>query len=1016
MALTVGELNAVLSVDDRAVDPALRRAENAMRTSGQRMGDEAEQAGEQAGEDLADGLVRGADGRLRDARGRFASAGRAAGEAVGEELADSTAEGADQAVDQAAGRFDQLKMMAAGAGIAAGAALMAGLQEAINQGQITNVMGAQLGATPAEAQRYGKLAGELFKQAIVADFQEGADTIKAVMNAGLLPPDATNAQIMSMSTRIADLAKVLGMDVGEAANAAGVMVRNGLAKSGKEAIDMLVQASNQGANRFGDLGQTITQSANNLSHFGLTGKQALGVMVQGIEAGAPSAELLSGALEEMAANAADGAETFDELGLNGKQMAKDFAEGGPAAGKALDTLMDRLRTMKDDGARSKAMIELFGEEALTMQDALLKVDPSSAAKKLGDFGGAAGKAGDTLRDNAGAKVTAFKNNLQQNFVEFLGNTVIPGVMRFVSFLQNHSGELKAFAAVITAVVVPALLVLGGKALWAGMQMARAWVMALGPIGWIGLAIGALVVLVIAYWDEIKAATLTAWNWIVDKVRWAKDGVLAAIEWLGTVPGKIAAWFGQAKDWAIAKLVALWEWAKGLPGRIGSAIAALQGILMSSASRAFQSFRDAAVKKALDLVKWVTGLPGRISSGIGSLSTLLVEKGVNIVQGLWSGIKSMGGWIRNQLIGWAKDMIPGPIAKALGIASPSKVTKAQGRWIARGLIDGLTGSSKQVRAASAKLADIVRDSMKPGKKRSKALGVISSGTKQLLRLAGQEEKLAARLKSATKRLADQIKARDKLAADVKKGVLEGANITQQDTGGWPQTAETILAGLKQDRAAAEQFAKNLATLRKKGVRADLIAQIAQAGVEQGSSAAAALANANASQIQQINAEQKALVGAAGNAGAAAGNAMYGAGIAAGQGLVRGLKMQQKLIEKQMLKIAQGMSKAIRKALGIKSPSRVMAQVGAYTAEGLRQGIEGGRKAVNRSMASLVETPAPGSWDMAGRRARAAASQRVVLELRSSGRGEDNYLIERMRRGIRKKGGGDVGLVLAGRRSG
>jgi hypothetical protein len=248
--------------------------------------------------------------------------------------------------------------------------------------------------------------------------------------------------------------------------------------------------------------------------------------------------------------------------------------------------------------------------------------------------------------------------------------------------------------------------------------------------------------------------------------------------------------------------------------------------------------------------------------------------------------------------------------------------------------------------------------------------------------------------------------------VKKGVLEGADVTKQDSGGWPQTAETILAGLKLDRAAAETFAKNLAMLRKKGVSADLIAQIAQAGVEQGSSAAAALANANSSQIKQINQEQKLLVSAAGSAGSAAGNAMYGAGIAAGQGLVRGLQKQQKAIERQMLKIAQGMSKSIRKALGIKSPSRVMALVGQYTAQGLIRGVDGQRKAVNRSMASLVETPSPGSWDMAG----AAASQKVVLELRSSGRAEDDYLMERMRRGIRKKGGGDASLVLTGRRSG
>jgi hypothetical protein len=201
-----------------------------------------------------------------------------------------------------------------------------------------------------------------------------------------------------------------------------------------------------------------------------------------------------------------------------------------------------------------------------------------------------------------------------------------------------------------------------------------------------------------------------------------------------------------------------------------------------------------------------------------------------------------------------------------------------------------------------------------------------------------------------------------------------------------------------------------------VRSDLVAQIAQAGVAQGSSAAAALANANSGQVKQINQQQALLVQAAGQAGTTAGDAMYQAGIQAANGLVKGLQKQQKVIESTMVRMAKGLSKAMRKALGIKSPSRVMAVIGQYTAQGLIKGVEGQRAAVNKSMASLVETPAPGSWDMAGARARAAASQRVVLELRSSGRQADDFVMESMRRGVRKKGGGDVGLVIAGRRSG
>ncbi|MFI9824409.1 phage tail tape measure protein [Streptomyces sp. NPDC052013] len=1019
MALTVGELNAVLSVDDRAVSPALRRAEDAMRQTGQQMGDDAERAGQQAGEELGEGLVRGAEGRLRNARGQFVAAGRAAGDAAGDGLADGTADGADEAVDQAGGMLDRLKMLAAGAGLAAGALLMNGFTQAMEQSQITGRLGAQLGATPAEAQRYGKLAGQLYADAVTADFQTAADAISAVMRAGIAPPDATEAQLKRLATGVSDLSSTFELDLGQTANAVGQAIKTGLAKDGTEALDAFTRGMQVMGPRADDLMDTFNEYSTIFRQLGINANEATGLLSQGMKAGARDTDVVADALKEFTLITQAGGEdveaAFKKIGMSGKDMQEVLAEGGEPARRALDMMFDRLRAVKNPADRSALALTLFGTKAEDTQKALFALDPSKATAALGQVGGAADKMGNTLRDNAGTRLEQFKRGLQQGLVEFLGGSVIPKLQQFAGFLQDHQGEIKAGAALITAVVVPALVLLGSKALWAGMQMAKAWVMGLGPIGWIGLIIGGLVVLIIYYWDEVKHYTLAAWNWVVGKLVWAKDAILAAVAYLSTIPGNVSKWFGEARAWAIQKALALVAWLQGLPGRILAAIASLGGMLSSAAGRYFQSMKDSAVKRALSLVAWVRGLPGQISRGIGSLNTLLSEKGRNVVQGLWSGIQSMGSWIKSKLISWAKSMIPDPIAKALGISSPSKVTKAQGRWIARGLVDGLTGSTKQVKAAAYKLTDIVKDAL-TGKRERAAVKRINKDANSLVFLAGWDAKVASQLKDAKKKLEDLRKTRQKLVDDVKKGVLDDANITKQDTGGWAQTANTILAGLKQDTAAAVTFAKNLATLRKKGVRSDLVAQIAQAGVTGGAASAAALANASGAQVKAINSQQAALVKAAGQAGTTAGDAMYGAGIQAAQGLVKGLVSHQKYIERTMLRIAKGMSKSIRKALGIKSPSRVMALVGQYTAQGLIRGVEGQRAAVNRSMASLVETPAPGSWDMASARARAAAVNRTVIEFRSSGRQADDFVMESMRRSVRKKGGGDVDLVIAGRRSG
>ncbi|MDT0567923.1 hypothetical protein RM704_10645 [Streptomyces sp. DSM 3412] len=1024
MALTVGELNAIVSIDDRAVDPALRRTENALRTSGQRMGDDAEQAGQQAGEQLGEGVVRGADGRLRNARGRFIAAGRQAGDAVGDGLSAGTADGADQAVEETGSRLSRLKEVAGGAAVAAGAAagalLIAAMGEALDQSRIVGRLGAQLGKTPAEAQRYGKIAGELYANAITEDFQGAADAIRVTMASGLLPPDATNAQIASISTKVSDLANTFELDLGQAANAVGQMMKTGLAKDGGEAIDIIAKGVVGLGPRADDVADTFNEYSTIFRAMGLDGQTAMGLIRQGMLAGARDTDVVADSIKEFTIEAVAGGERvrggFKSLNLSADDMVKKFAAGGPTAAKAFDTVLDKLRAIEDPAERNAVAIELFGTKAEDMGAALFALDPSKAVSDLGKVGGAADKMGNALRDNAGAKVEAFKRGIQQNVVEFLGGEVIPALSKAKGVVTREFGSMWAeagkgggdaadrianFAVTLgqkigrkiaeqAPKVIEGLMSLGGRAadyiaanpekvLKLGLITAAIITAIVALPLLVGAALSAAVALMMIGFAK-QLITKTEENlpkWWQAFTNWVSNKAGQAGSLFNVVGVAIGTWFGGLWSRYVSGPVSR-QWnswmgsVRALPGRSVSALSALGGNLASTSSRAWQRFKDGAVSKGSEFLSWAGGLPGRTVSAVGDLGSLLVSKGADVVRGLWTGISSMTGWLKGQISSWAASALPGPIADALGISSPSKVTAEQGRWIARGLIVGLTGSEKQVKAASGKLADIIADALKPGKKRSRALGTLSAGTKQLLALARQEEQVAARLKKASTNLSNLIKERDKLAADVKKGVLDAANITQ---GTGPATADGILIRLQRDRAQAEAFAKNLAALQKKGVRADLLAQIAQAGVEQGSAVAAGLAAATPEQIKKINAEQAALVKVAGKAGNTAADAMYGAGIAAGQGLVKGLQAQQKAIERQMLRIAKSMSKAIRKELGIKSPSRVMARIGRFIPAGLSKGIDSGRRAVDRSMAGLVDTPTPRQLDLAAARGTAGGPSRV-----------------------------------------
>jgi phage-related minor tail protein len=122
-------------------------------------------------------------------------------------------------------------------------------------------LSAQLGLSGKGAQQAGKLAGSLYSKAVVDSFEDGAAAVRAVMGSGLIPEKATTAAIESITTKVADLASAFDQDLGGAANAATQLIRTGLAQDAPAALDLLTKALQTGADKAGDLLDTVNEYA-----------------------------------------------------------------------------------------------------------------------------------------------------------------------------------------------------------------------------------------------------------------------------------------------------------------------------------------------------------------------------------------------------------------------------------------------------------------------------------------------------------------------------------------------------------------------------------------------------------------------------------------------------------------------------------------------------------------------------------------------------------------------------------
>lgn len=923
------------------------------------------------------------------------------------------------------------KFDAAATGIAAGVAgaLGVGVAAAMDMSAANAKLAAQLGVGPAKAAELATVSAHVYANAWGDSSETVNEAIRGVYN-NIGDVSKAKGGLEGVTSKALALSETFDQEVGPTTAAVGQLMRTGLASNADEAFDIITKGFQSSANKADDFLDTINEYSTQFRRVGLDGQTATGLLAQGLQAGARDADQVADAIGQFGERALAGGApveaAFKAIGLNAGDMAKEIGMGGSHAEAALQKTMDGLRGAGNEQTKLNVAAALFGDPGNVLGKALFALDPASAAASSGmdKAAGSTDRLMDTVANSPAKTLEKFKRQAITKLAEVGAS--------FIGFATEHQDVMVPLAYTLGGIAAAVLVIKGAMMAWATAQAVWTaattiatgvqwlWNAALlaNPMVWIIIGIVALVAAIVliatkttwfqqlwtVVWGAVKSAIATVWNWI--KSNWP---LLLAI-----LAGPIGlAVLAIVRHWDQIKAagVRVWNWIKGLPGRIGGALSAMGAIMLAAGLRGFQKLKDGASQKATAFLSWATGLPGRISRSVGSMGSMLTSKGHAVVQGLWAGIQGMGGWLRSKLIGWAKSSIPGPIAKALGINSPSKVTTQQGRWIARGLIAGMTGTSKQVKSTAAKLADIVADALSPGKKRSKALSAISSGSKALMKLADREASVAARMKTANKRVADLIKDRDKLAADVKKGVLDAANITQQQGSEGPATAGSILAGLQDKLARAKQWAADLATLAKKGIRGDLIAQISQAGVEQGSAAASALASADKNTVKQINATQGSLVAAAGKAGSVAGNAMYGAGIQAAQGIVKGLKKEQASIEKQMLKIAKGMQSAIRKALGIKSPSTLMADtVGRFIPPGVVAGMKQTTPQLESAMRGLVTpdlaTPsrpltASGMAPLMGASA-AGGPLRVIVDVR----GADEDLKKMFRKIVRVDGRGTV----------
>lgn len=280
-----------------------------------------------------------------------------------------------------------------------------------------------------------------------------------------------------------------------------------------------------------------------------------------------------------------------------------------------------------------------------------------------------------------------------------------------------------------------------------------------------------------------------------------------------------------------------------------------------------------------------------------------------------------------------------------------------RSISRGEVrDDLTGGLSGVYGVTDYARGLISDGLTTGSGASlnKALKNTEKSAKSLYH---QTDKIEKKLAGARDRVEELQSISDEVSGNITDGFgLSGVEGTLNQWTGEraTPTGQQFLSSAQAYARKAKSFGEKLQAMQKKGFSGVILQEVAAMGVEAGSEAADSLLSLNTSDTRSLNSAYADISKWADYAGQAVTGGFYKGGLAAAEGIVSGLEADQKKIEKAIEKMAKGMQDALKRALGINSPSRVFRSLMSHVGDGAALGLDDQQGKVARSAESLLRT--------------------------------------------------------------
>ena len=423
-----------------------------------------------------------------------------------------------------------------------------------------------------------------------------------------------------------------------------------------------------------------------------------------------------------------------EMSSQSMQRASDIASiMGISTSEALEavtgmakgnfTMMDNLGVAMNDTSLSAYALEKGLGKTTAQMSIQEKVGLANQLflEKTAKYAGNYAKENETLSGSLNTTKKAFDNLLTgqgdiNGFISSLLNTIKIAIPQITAILPQIVTAIGAILSALVPALGAALPTLIPALISAVVSLIQALVAAMPTI--INVLLQALPLLIDAF-IKLFLAIIQALPQIIAIIAQAMPTIINSLVNGLTNPTALQAIIMGAVQLLLAIVQAI---PIILPALIGAIPTIVKNILATLTSG---QFIRAMMNAGVQLLQATIGGIGSMMGAVGRAAwdiiktigdTLapsnLIRIGGDVIKGLWDGIQGMGGWLKDKVISFVRDKIPGPIRDALGIHSPSRVAAALGKQVPAGLAQGIYKGTGMVEKAAINMANSAIATMTP----------------------------------------------------------------------------------------------------------------------------------------------------------------------------------------------------------------------------------------------------------------------------------------------------------------